>query len=153
MSARLLLGEDAYVLSMARDQRWEEVGRLAGGAQALLPGARPVDEGRLEAAIQTAEDWLMPLVGGLRGALLEVLDPTGRLAAGLAQVLAAQERQWTLTQFEQRFLQLTELATGRVVPQALGRHQEFIADVVLLREIAHHGQVSLVRLSVPVNAS
>ena len=146
MTVRLLILDDAYVLSQERDGYWIELSRLPGSAQALLPGTRALDEGQLESAIAVAEDWLMPYAAALQGDLLEVSDATGRLQPGLAAVLKSAERSWTVEALERDFLQVVDLATGRVATPHLEAHRDVVADLLLLRELAHHGRVSGVRL-------
>lgn len=147
MGFRLLITDSAYVLSQVRDGQWVELSRLPDGARALLPGARALDEGQLEAAIQVAEDWLAPHVAGLQGEVLEVSDVTGRLLSGLAAFVASTERSWRIEAIERAFLQVVDLATGRVAPPRLQTYRSFVADLLLLRELAHHGRVSSVRLA------
>ncbi len=150
MTARLRVTHDAYVLEMSPavpDGPWRELAALrAGGAQALLPAARPMGAAALEEAIQRVEDWLMPHARTLHGEALEVRDEAGRFVPGLVEVLAATERAWTVEALERRFLEMIDLATGRVVPASLQAHRGFVADLVLLRELAHHGQVAGIRL-------
>lgn len=150
MASRLLIADSAYVLLQAQDGAWVELTRLIGSAQALLPGVHALDEGQLEAAIQVAEDWLVPHARALQGEVLEVADLTGRLISGLAVVLTSSERTWSIEALERAFLQVVDLATGRVAPAYLKVHRAFVADLLLLRELAHHGRVSSVCLiSIP----
>lgn len=44
-------------------------------------------------------------------------------------------------EIEALFLQLVDLATGRLPPQDALEWPVFMADVTMLRELAHHGQV------------
>ena len=147
MASRLLITDSAYVLSHEKDGRWVELSRLLGGAQALLPGVRRLDEGQLEAAIQVAEYWLVPLAAGLRDEVLEVSDVNGRLQSGLAAVVASTQVIWKIAALEDAFLQVVDLATGRVAPPHLQAHRSFVADFLLLRELAHHGRVISIRLT------
>lgn len=142
MSAHLLITDRAHVLSMLHDGRSTELARLQHGAQALLPPHQPVSERQLEAAIEIAEDWLMPHAKRLQGKVLEVTDTSGMLHAGLESVLSSHARQWTLAEIEQTFLRLVDMATGAAVPASLQAHRSFLAHVLLLRELAHHGRVS-----------
>lgn len=146
MAARLLIADSAYVLSLIRGGAWVELSRLPRSAQALLPGVRALDEGQLEAAIQVAEDWLGPHAPALQGEVLQVSDVTGRLVSGFAAVLTSTERTWSMEALERAFLQVVDLATGRVAPPHLQAHRAFVADLLLLRELAHHGRLSSVRL-------
>lgn len=147
MASRLLIADSAYVLSQLRVGQWVELSRLPGGAQALLQGVRALDEGQLEAAIQIAEDWLTPHAAGLQDEELEVSDVTGRLRSGLAALVASTERTWSIEALERAFLQVVDMATGHVAPPHLQHHRLFVADLLLLRELAHHGRVNSVRLT------
>jgi hypothetical protein len=146
MPVCLLVSEDQYELMESRDGQSAGLAVLGGGAAALLPPTRRVDEAGLEAAIEIAEDWLMPHARRLRGEVLEVNDATGRLKPGLDEVLSERRGEWTVEEFEGVFLQLLDMATRRRAAPALEGRQEFIADVLMLRELAHHGQVRAVRL-------
>ena len=147
MASRLLITDSAYMLSQTRDRQWIELSRLSGGALALLPGVRTLDEGQLEAAIQVAEDWLAPHAAGLRDEVLDVTDVTGRLLAGLGAVVASKERTLRIEALERAFLQVVNLATGRVMPPHLRAQSLFVADLLLLRELTHHGRLSSVQLT------
>jgi hypothetical protein len=147
MVLELRIEDQAYVLCIFQDGPSIELSRLIGGAQRLLPEIHTPTEAQLEAAIETAENWLMPHVSGLSGQMLEVADPTGRLTSGLLAVLGTSERSWSLAAIEQAFVKVVNLATGRHVPAALNHHRLFVADLLLVRELAHHSQVAGVRLS------
>jgi hypothetical protein len=147
MSARLVISENAYSLLEAGGGQWSEIALLAKGAAALFPGARPVNEAGLEAAIEVAEDWLMPHAARLRGEILEVEDPTGRLKSGLDEVLAVESAAWTIADVEGFFLRLVDLATGRLPAPGVQARWQFAADLLLLRELAHHGQLRELRLA------
>jgi len=146
MTARLVISEDTYVLQQASNAGWNELAVLPGGASALLPAARPLDEARLEMAIEIAENWLMPHAGRLRGQVLEVSDATGRLKSGMGSVLSARTLSWSVADLEELFLRLVDMATGRLPPPALEGQQAFAADLLVLRELAHHGGVREIRL-------
>ena len=147
MAARLVIDESRYALLADEQGKWREIAVLHGGASALLPPTRLVDEGRLETAIEKAEDWLMPHAAPLRGQVLEVIDTTGRLASGLDAVLSVATRDWTVDGVEAFFLRLTDAATGRRPAPTLDGRQLFIADIVLLRELAHHGQLLTIHMA------
>jgi|JI8StandDraft_1071087.scaffolds.fasta_scaffold590417_1 hypothetical protein len=147
MSAHILITDRAYVLSLSQNGRYADLARLEGAAQCLLPAHLPLSEGLLEAAIEMAEDWLMPHATGLQGEVLEVTDTSGSLQAGLESVLSSNTRQWTLEEIEQIFLRVVDWVTGGAVPASLQAHRHFVAHVLLLREMAHHGRVSGVRLN------
>ncbi len=134
------------MLSLIRGGVWVEVSLLHGSAQGLLQGVRALDNGQLEAAIQVTEDWLAPHASALQGEVLQVSDVTGRLLSGFAAVLASTERTWSIEALERAFLHIVDLATGRVPPPHLQAHRAFVADLLLLRELVHHGRLSSVRL-------
>lgn len=146
MTARLVISEDSYVLQQATETGWNDLADLPGGATALLPATRPLHEGSLELAIELAENWLMPHARQLRGDILEVSDTTGRLASGLMDVLSASATSWSVADLEQLFLRMVDLATGRIASQALQGRRAFAADLLILRELAHHGDVGEIRL-------
>jgi hypothetical protein len=143
---QFLIAEATYTLTAMPDGEQPESVQLPGGAGALLAVSRPVDEAALEAAIERAEDWLMPHAARMRGEVLEVADVTGRLQSGLQDVLSVTTHQWSLEDVESFFLRLVEMTTGRHVAPALQGRQRFIADIVILRELAHHGQVREIKL-------
>lgn len=146
MTARLVISEATYVLQQESEAGWNDLAVLNGGASALLPAMRPLDEASLEMAIEVAENWLMPHARHLRGDVLEVSDTAGRLALGLKDVLSAQSTTWSIADLEQLFLRMVDLATGRVAPPALHGRQAFAADLLMLRELAHHGAVREIQL-------
>lgn len=141
MPVRFVIAENGYALLTQLDGQWTEIAALSGGAGALLPVARAVNEGALERAIEVAEDWLMPHVARLRGEALEVSDPTGRLKAALEARITIVPDTWSITEIEALFLLLVEQATGRTPPQDTPQWRLFMADVTVLRELAHHGKV------------
>ena len=146
VQARLFIDAAGYRLAWRNGEAWTEVAVLAGGADRLLPAGRPIGQAALEAAIEHAEDWLMPHAAGLAGALLEVTDVTGRLAAGLHAVFASDARAWDAAQLEALFLQLDFMSTRPHLAAQLQARREFVADIVLLRELAHHGRLDSIRL-------
>ena len=122
---------DAYELRLDG----EVLARLEGGAAALLRGAgvrlREVD---IEAAIERSEDWLMPSSKRIEGLDLRVRDATGRVRAALGD-----QASFTTEQVEQAFNRAFDaVAHGRPIDP------ESVADVVLLRELAHHGRLARV---------
>ncbi|WBY01352.1 hypothetical protein PE066_18090 [Ramlibacter tataouinensis] len=146
MTARLLIAGNGYVLARRADGGgWTELARLAGGAAALLPAAGRIGEAQLEAAIERAEDWLMPHAAALQGQILDVHDETGRLAEGLQSADLAGAREWNTEALEALFLRLVDRTLGRFASQA--DEPAFIAHVLLLRELAHHGKLARVRLA------
>lgn len=145
MDARLVISRSAYALQVARNGDWEEHARLPGGAGALLPASLP-GEAALERAIEVAEDWLMPHVAGWAGGMLEIEDATRVLERGLEQVLGAVGDAWSNREIEAMFLRMVDLLTGRNMPAALHDQREFVAALLLVRELVHHGKISGVRL-------
>lgn len=83
----------------------------------------------------------MPHAARLRGEVLEVSDPTGRLKAALKARLSIIPNAWSIKEIEALFRRLVDLATGRMPPQDALEWPLFMADVTMLRELAHHGQV------------
>jgi len=145
VSARLVIAAD-YVLSRDSAVGWTEVARLPGGAGALLPAGRvSISDAHMEAAIERAEDWLMPHAAALQGEVLEVLDESGRLAAGLRAGYAAGATEWDTDEWEALFLRVVDRVLG---PRAALQPEEpaFIADVLLLRELAHHGRLQKLQI-------
>ena len=142
MAARLVIGEAEYVLQQARGGSWTDLALLAGGAEALMPSNRAVDERQLESAIETAEDWLMPHAQSLRGEALEIHDKLGRLKAGMENVLSVTTHQWSVADVESFFLNLLDTATGAHPSSLLAGRHHFVADLLLLRELAHHGRLT-----------
>jgi hypothetical protein len=136
----------SYVLSRQVGDDWVEVAVLPGGASVLLPGNGLPDEAALEMAIERSEDWVMPHAAGLAGSRLEVSDSTGRLADGLREVFASNGRQWSVAQLESLFNEIAILSARPHTAAALAPHRGFVADLVLLRELAHHGKLQQVRL-------
>jgi hypothetical protein len=147
MPARLVISAEAYSLLVVQGGGWTEVAALPGGAAALIPSTRAVGEAGLEHAIEVAEDWLMPHAARLRGDSLEVSDSTGRLKAGLHDVLSVGAATWSIEDVEAIFLRLVHLATGRSPSPGVLDRPFFLADVLLLRELAHHGRVRELRIS------
>jgi len=144
--ARLVIAEDGYTLLHWQGGRWTELAALAGGASALLPTGYPMNDARLERAIELAENWLMPHAARLAGAVLEVRDATGRVTTSLSELLSVTTHAWSLDEVEAMFLRLVELAGGRA-SQVLNGRQAFVADVLLLRELIHHGRLRRIQLA------
>lgn len=132
----LLVRPAAYELRLGQDL----VARLDGGAAALLPDAgTPLRELDLEAAIERAEDWLMPFSKPLEALELQVDDATGRVRRSLGG-----QARYTVDEVEQAFSRTHDaVVRSRVVDR------EGTADVVLLRELAHHGRLSRIVLRGP----
>lgn len=124
---------DAYELRLDG----EVLARLEGGVSALVPGARDRLHGfDIEAAIERSEDWLMPSSHRIQGLDLRVRDATGRVRAALGDRSAS-----TPEQVEQAFNRAFDaVAHGRTL------HPAGVADVVLLRELVHHGRLVRVLL-------
>ncbi|MES2784499.1 MAG: hypothetical protein V4684_03485 [Pseudomonadota bacterium] len=145
MRARLII-DGSYRLTHLHEGAWVDLDVLAGGARAILPGGRPVDQAALEAAIEHAEDWLMPHAGALRGADLEVIDVAGHLDAGLQEVLSNDSRQRDSAQLEALFLQLDFMTARPHLAARLQAHSDTVAAIVMLRELAHHAKLERVWL-------
>src|SRR4051812_36796930 len=95
MPALLVIAATAYSLQLLHDGDWSEIAALPGGAEALVPRGTPINSRSLEVAIELAEDWLMPHAARLRDERLEVADATGRLQAGLRDVLSVNTSAWS----------------------------------------------------------
>jgi hypothetical protein len=147
MYARLAITASGYVLSRLADGAWRELAALPGGDAALLRGNGLPDDAALEMAIELAEDWVMPHATGLAGAQLEVVDGTGRVAAGMQDVFASRERQWDVAQLESLFNEIAFKSARPHTAASLSPHRAFVADLVLLRELAHHAKLRWVRLA------
>jgi hypothetical protein len=130
----LVLTEDACTLRL--DGR--ELALLHGGTATLLVGAgERLRELDIEAAIERSEEWLMPCSRLLQGLELVVHDATGRVRGMLGASAS-----FTLAEVEQAFTRAYDaVAHGRAVSRG------GVADVVLLRELAHHGRLSLIVLA------
>jgi hypothetical protein len=125
---RLHILPEAYEMSLDG----KTLAALPEGASALLRGSgarlREID---IERLIEAAEDWIMPTSKSLQHLKLRVHDATGRLSHALeAQML------WTPSE--------VEVAFDRVF-HAVGHGEdvdrESAADIVLLRELVHHGRL------------
>lgn len=147
MAWQLIIELGAYRLRQGDAGAWTELAVLPGGARTLLGQSMVLDEHHLESAIAMAEDWLMPHAAAMQGAVLQICDTTGRLRAGLLTVLQEPGLTWTLEAMEQVFLRMVDLATGRTPPEALQIQAAAMADLLVLRELAHHGKVSLIELA------
>ena len=133
--AYLTLKQEAYELWLDE----ELLTRLNGGAAALLAGAGPqLREIDIETAIEHAEDWLMPFSKQLEGLQLTVRDSTGRLRSRFSE-----HAPYSVEQVEQAFTNVHyEVVRGQT------HDSDGVADIVLLRELAHHGRLSGVVLDV-----
>lgn len=144
MHARLTVSNDAYILSLATEGgALAERARLPAGSEALISARRfphGVNEAAFELAIEHAENWLMPHARSLSDANLEVQDTTGRISTGLAALQLQSAGEWSLETFEKLFLDVVDRTKRASVDLA------FVADIVLIRELAHHGRVRNVQL-------
>lgn len=128
----LLVLPDAYELQLDG----QPLARLEGGSRSLLAGAGDrLKEYDIEAAIERAEDWLMPSSKSFQGLELQVRDVSGRVYGGLG------ERSVSAAGMEEAF-------TGVHAAVAHDRSisPEWVADAVLLRELAHHAKISRIVL-------
>lgn len=133
MTLELRVDAQGYRLSL--DGR--VLAHLRGGAAALLAGAGPrVGEGDLEAGIERAEDWLMPSSKSWQDMDMRVKDGLGRLRAGLgmAELLTPDDVERAFS------AAVDDVGRGREISV------EFVADLLLLRELVHHGAVRRVHL-------
>ena len=130
----LVLGQEAYEL-------WFE-GRLLGilerGAASLLRGAGPrLRELDVETAIERAEEWIMPLVARSGEKLLRIEDRAGRVRASLPAAALSSQADVELA-FTRAF---DAVAFGRPV------ERELVGDLVVLRELVHHANVTRVAVA------
>lgn len=147
MQAKLAIEESSYRLSYLDGADWILLAVLKGGHGALLSENRLIDEASLEASIERAEDWLMPHAAKLSGALLDVSDTTARLSTGLHSVLAIESRAWDKTQVESFFDEIVYRIARPWLADALRDKNAFVADIMLLRELAHHMKLQEIRLT------
>lgn len=111
----------------------EMLARLEGGAAALLGStSERLREAHIEAAIEHAEDWLMPFSRQLQDLPLRVHDDAGGLRGFLGD-----GTRWDAAQLEQAFDRAHEAVVhaAEIDPRA-------VAAIVLLRELAHHGRLA-----------
>lgn len=141
MAALLKITESRYALSLRVAEEWVALAALEGGANSLLPGNAAPNEAALERAIDLAEDWLMPHAKSLRGETLCIRDVAGSFETGLRDVLSVDIRQFSVAAIEDCFLQVVALAASPSGSSVLRHQQHFVATLVLVRELAHHGGV------------
>lgn len=111
--------------------------RLDGGAAALMPAAgKRLREIDMEVAIERAEDWLMPSSKLFQGLPLRVRDATGRIRSRLGA-----QSSFTTAEVEEAFTR-----TFDALAYAPPADRDYVADLVLLRELAHHGRLSRIFL-------
>jgi hypothetical protein len=138
VTLRLLIESTRYVLARYQGGSWVETAVLPAGAAALLdPGLARVREFDLEAAIEKAEDWLMPYAESSRGSELRVVDATGRLFSGWAALQGAVPDRATLDGIENAFHGVLRAVGGSGCAVTV-EQRSFFADVALIRELAHH---------------
>ena len=124
---------DAYEISVDA----QLLARLDGGPRALLSGAgKRLRDADIEAAIERSEDWLMPSSKSFHGFELQVQDETGRLRRGLGDAAS-----FTPEEIERAFSHAFD-DVGFSRPLDPG----YLADIVLLRELVHHGALTRVVL-------
>lgn len=130
---RLDVGSNAYELRLDG----KLLARLDDGAASLVSGAGArLREADLEAAIERSEEWLMPCSKSFQELELRVRDATGRVRRCLGE-----QALFTPAQVEQAF----NRAFDRVA-HARSIDRDCVADLVLLRELAHHGKLSAILL-------
>jgi hypothetical protein len=135
-AAYLDIRADAYEMRL----NGEVIARLDGGSAALVPGTGALRDIDIEAAIERSEDWLMPFSKLLSGLELRVRDETERV-----RKVMGEQGSFTAEDVEQVFTRVFD-AVGR--GRAIDRYA--VADVVLVRELVHHGRVSRVGLETKV---
>ena len=135
--ARLELGARSYRLALPGEGPLV----LDGGPTALLAGAGArLREADVEAAIERAEDWLMPVSRRLAGLELRVRDGGAGLGARLGEAarLAPQDVEAAFS------AAVDDVAFGRAIDAPC------LAAIVLLRELVHHGALTRVVLDAPL---
>jgi hypothetical protein len=129
-AAYLDVGLDAYELRL----NGEVIARLDGGSAALLPGTGALRDIDIETAIERSEDWLMPFSKLLSGLELRVRDETGRV-----REVMGEQGSFTAEEVEKVFTRVFDaVGHGRAIDQ------DAVADVVLVRELVHHGSLARV---------
>ena len=102
----------------------------------------PPSEQALEQAIASIEDALMPWIPALRQDSLEVLECADPALAPLPGMLGyPQQAIWELgiDEVEQAFNQLAQVAAGMPArSQGLPERADFVAALVVVRELMHH---------------
>ncbi|NYT84788.1 hypothetical protein [Pollutimonas harenae] len=131
----LIIEQEAYELRL--DDKL--LTRMAGGAASLLAGGGlPLREIDIETAIERAEDWLMPFSKLFEGLQLKVRDGTDRLRSHFGDL-----ENYSVEQVEQAFTN-----AHYDVVHMRANDSDSVADIVLLRELAHHGKLSGVVLDI-----
>jgi hypothetical protein len=130
MPVRLALRGDRIVLSGPDEEALD-----AGSFGAILAQLRhePATAAELEAAIETAEDGLMPVVRSLAGgASLVTAMPEIAKAAGSGTL--------DMAAVQTLFDRLADVASGMPAARlGIPPTREFAAALILLRELMHHG--------------
>lgn len=114
---------------------------------ATLLAHQPPAAGELEEAIARIEDGLMPMVRQLpRGAELVTAEPAIRAVAEAAGLSGGEIRLETST-VEDLFNQLADIAWGMPAGRyGLPTDRDFVAVLLVLRELLHHGGFAAVRV-------
>jgi hypothetical protein len=106
--------------------------RLSAGPRELAV----LHDADIEAAIERAEDWLMPSSKSVQGFVLQVRDASGRLRRRLGA-----QPHFTPEEIERAFsAAVDDVAFGRAVDR------EAVADLVMVRELVHHGALTAIVL-------
>ena len=102
----------------------------------------PPSEQALEQAIASTEDALMPWIPALRQESLEVLECGDAVLAPLADVLGYPRQaiaELEIDEVERAFNQLAEVAAGMPAKsQGIPEQADFVAALVVVRELMHH---------------
>jgi hypothetical protein len=99
-----------------------------------MPGTGALRDIDIESAIERSEDWLMPFSKLLSGMELRVRDETGRV-----REVMGEQGSFTAEDVERVFTRVFDaVGHGRAI------ERDAVADVVLVRELVHHGRVSRV---------
>jgi hypothetical protein len=147
MAARLSINERRYTLAVQREGEWAGIAVLDGGANALIADTALLTDVVIERAIDLAEEWLMPHAKTLKGETLCIDDIAGHFRAGLLEILAVKASTFSVPDIEDHFLEIVALATGRSGSLAVRHKNHFVADLILVRELSHHGALTNLQLS------
>lgn len=147
MAARLIINEKRYTLAAQREGEWVDIAMLNGGANALIADTALLADVVIEHAIDLAEEWLMPHARTLKGETLWIDDIAGHFRTGLLEILSVKASKFSVLDIEDHFLEVVALAAGRSGSLALRHRNHFVADLILVRELSHHGGLTNLQLS------
>jgi len=113
----------------------------------------PPSGSAMEQAIASTEDALMPWIPALRQETLEVLECADAVLAPLPGVLGYPQQavlELDIEEIERAFQQLAQVAAGMPAKsQGIPERADFVAALVVVRELMHHVGWRQLRLSGP----